>query len=401
MKKLLSVILSISMLFAVTTVVFAAEDEGTEKIIVGINAEYPPFEYYDENGELTGFDIELMSYIGERIGFEIEYVDMSFGELIPAVTSGKVDCAMSAITYTEERAQYVDYSELYLSAKVTYFEEGVQEEGIEEYGIVFPVNFSEKAMLANAAGVNFVYSLVNEAVAALKKDGTVEKLAEKYNLNKAADSESLDFEYTIPDVNESVILDIPSDWAKSDVEKASALAITEKKPYAYRKSITREEFCELIYNYCENVIGQLATVDRENKFTDTNNTHIFTLNAMGIINGKSETEFAPQDYLTREEAAVILNRMTNATIPVPVTEMYFYFDDEEAISNWASASVQVMCNMGVMNGVGDNKFAPQDTYTTEQAIATIVRVYAAQAAHTGIIGGSDVPTEISVSKTIE
>ena len=76
--------------------------------------------------------------------------------------------------------------------------------------------------------------------------------------------------------------------------------------------------------------------------------------------------------------------------------MYFNFDDEAIISDWASNSIQVMCNMGVMNGVGDNKFAPQDTYTTEQAIATIVRVYAAQSANTGIIGGADGPTSIIV-----
>lgn len=117
---------------------------------------------------------------------------------------------------------------------------------------------------------------------------------------------------------------------------------------------------------------------------------------MGIINGKSDTEFAPDDLLTREEAAVILNRMVNKTIPVPVTEMYFVFDDEAGISDWASDSIQIMCNMNVMNGVGKNTFAPKDTYTTEQAIATIVRVYAAQSANTGIIGGADAPTEIYV-----
>ena len=120
-----------------------------------------------------------------------------------------------------------------------------------------------------------------------------------------------------------------------------------------------------------------------------------------IINGKTETEFAPNDLLTREEAAVILNRMVNKTIPVPVTEMYFNFDDESSISGWASDSIQVMCNMGVMNGVGNNKFAPKETYTTEQAIATIVRVYAAQSSNSAIIGGADAPTEIVVTDTID
>lgn len=193
-----------------------------------------------------------------------------------------------------------------------------------------------------------------------------------------------------------------SDWASDDIEKAKSLNIINTGGnYNFPAPITREEFCELIYNYCYNVIKEVDTVTGENKFTDTTNSNIIRLNAMGIINGKSETEFAPNDLLTREEAAAILHRMVNKTISVPVTEMYFNFDDINEISEWASDSIQVMCNMGVMNGVGENKFAPKDTYTTEQAIATVVRVYEAQSANTGIIGGADGPTDIMVSSDAE
>ncbi len=60
---------------------------------------------------------------------------------------------------------------------------------------------------------------------------------------------------------------------------------------------------------------------------------------------------------------------------MPVTEMYFEYDDISKVSKWASNSVQVISNLGVMEGVGDNKFVPKDTYTAEQAIATIMRLY--------------------------
>lgn len=422
MKKLLSIILSITMLFTMSTAVFADGIDGPmqpAKIKVGINAQFPPFEYYNENGELYGFDIDLMNYIGERIGFEIEYVDMSFDKLIPAVASGEVACAISAISITEERNNVIDYTIPYLSAKVTHIDDEASDIGIEQYGIVFPNYSVEKGRIAEAAGEpeTSLYYLVNSTLSDLIEDKTIEKLGEKYELNKAADTEDFDYEYTViavPDdfdksnIDKSELssdgtpLAPPNDWALSDVEKAEALNITEKgKIYRYGMSITREEFCELIYNYCYNVVKEVDTVTGENKFTDTTNSKIIRLNAMGIINGKSETEFAPNDLLTREEAAVILNRMVNKTIPVPVTEMYFNFDDEASISDWASDSIQVMCNMGVMNGVGENKFAPQDTYTTEQAIVTIVRVYAAQSANTGIIGGADTPTEIYIGEDIE
>lgn len=60
---------------------------------------------------------------------------------------------------------------------------------------------------------------------------------------------------------------------------------------------------------------------------------------------------------------------------MPVHEVYFEYDDISEVSEWASDSVQIISNLGIMEGVGDNKFAPQDTYTTEQAIATIMRLY--------------------------
>ena len=422
MKKILSIILSIIMLFSMGTVAFADGVNGPmqkAKIKVGISADFPPFEYYNENEELYGFDVDLMNYIGERIGFDIEFVNVSFDQLFSAVMDGEVACAISGIAITEERKNVIDYTIPYLSAKVTYSDGETSDTSIEQYAIVFPNNSVEKSKVLEAAGEIAIYNLVNDALTTLIEDKTVEKLGEKYNLNKAADTDDFDYEYTVMSVptdlpndendtsdgtamSDGTPLAPPNDWAVSDVKKAEALNITEKgKLYRYGMSITREEFCELIYNYCYNVIKEIDTVTGENKFTDTTNSKIIRLNAMGIINGKSETEFSPNDLLTREEAAVILNRMVNKTVPVPVTEMYFAFDDEASISAWASDSIQIMCNMGVMNGVGDNKFAPKETYTTEQAIATIVRVYAAQSANSGIIGGADAPTEIVVTDTTE
>ena len=60
---------------------------------------------------------------------------------------------------------------------------------------------------------------------------------------------------------------------------------------------------------------------------------------------------------------------------MPVTEMYFEYDDISKVSKWTSNSVQVISNLGIMKGVEENKYAPKDTYTVEQAIATIMRLY--------------------------
>ena len=122
MKKLLSIILSFTMLLSMGTVAFAEETttSGAREvkgiIKVGTSADFPPFEYM-ENDKMLGFDIDLMNYIAARIGYGVEFVNMSFDKLIPAVVNGEVDCAISAISVTEERDSVIDYSREYLKTQ--------------------------------------------------------------------------------------------------------------------------------------------------------------------------------------------------------------------------------------------------------------------------------------------
>ena len=437
MKKILSIILSITMLLSMGTVAFAEETTTSgarevEGIIkVGTCADFAPFEYM-ENDKMLGFDIDLMNYIAARIGYGVEFVNMSFDKLIPAVISGEVDCAISAITATDERESVVDFTRPYLAANVTYKDEDSATEELEMYSIVFKDGVANTKYLSRTpTKYERLFMLVNGTIEELISDGTIEKLIAKYDLNKSDDGDAgVSYEYivlksTVTDTKndlelpkkeawEEVTTSLapPSDWAAKDVDFARAFGILEEgKEYNFLKPITREEFCELIYNYCANVLEMLSTADGD-RFADTDNPKIEILCAMGIINGKSTHEFAPDDALTREEAAVILQRMVNATVPVTVTEMWFEFDDIDYISDWAMDAVQTMCNMNVMNGVGGNEFAPKEVYTTEQAIVTITRVYSAQTAQyredignedpfENIIGGADAPTEIVVTDTIE
>ncbi len=430
MKKILSIILSITMLLSMGTVAFADGVDGPmqkAKLTVGINAEFAPFEYY-EGEELKGFDIDLMNYIGERIGFDIEFVNMSFDKLIPAVVNGEVNCAISAITVTEERESVIDYTRTYLLGQTKIDGEPLY----ESYAIVFPDNYVQKAKLAAAAGQEFVFTLVNNAIYDLTSDSTVDKLIEKYGLNETSDETGYsnftankdDKNYAgvgplvhggrvVPTdeelKNAATTSSVPSEWAAKDIDYALAVGITENgKDYLYKENITREEFCELIYNLIVLTSDEITTPITDS-FTDTKNDKILMLNGLGIINGKSATEFAPNDYLTREEAATIIIRMVNKVFPMEATEMWFEYDDISEISKWASDSVQTISNLGFMNGVGNNRFAPKDTYTTEQAIATLVRVYRGaetagvieQISDVGIIGGADKPAEIVVTDTIK
>lgn len=82
-------------------------------IVVGTAANYPPFEYYDQNFEIDGLDIAIIQEIGRRLGLDIELRDMAFDGLANALQVNQIDLAISAISVTSERAQFVDFSNVY------------------------------------------------------------------------------------------------------------------------------------------------------------------------------------------------------------------------------------------------------------------------------------------------
>lgn len=87
-----------------------------EKIVVGTNAEYPPFESVDDAGNIVGFDIDLMNAIAKNAGFEVEFVNTRWDGIFVALASGEFDAVISAATITEERKQTVDFSAPYFNA---------------------------------------------------------------------------------------------------------------------------------------------------------------------------------------------------------------------------------------------------------------------------------------------
>ena len=88
-----------------------------EKLTMGSSCDFPPYEYYhDETGEIVGIDVEIAQAVCDKLGYELEIVDMQFDSIIAAVVSGKVDFGMSGFTVTEERKQSVDFSSTYTTA---------------------------------------------------------------------------------------------------------------------------------------------------------------------------------------------------------------------------------------------------------------------------------------------
>jgi polar amino acid transport system substrate-binding protein len=82
---------------------------------VGSDIDFAPFEFV-EDGEYKGFDIDLMTEIGERLGVEVEFINTSFETIFTQLASDEFDAIISGITITEERQQSIDFSDPYFAA---------------------------------------------------------------------------------------------------------------------------------------------------------------------------------------------------------------------------------------------------------------------------------------------
>lgn len=84
------------------------------KLVVG-TAITRPFEYYDDNGELVGFDVDLMTLLANRLNVTIEWREMAFADLLIELDAGHVDMVIAAMYIRPDREELVDMSQPYLA----------------------------------------------------------------------------------------------------------------------------------------------------------------------------------------------------------------------------------------------------------------------------------------------
>ena len=159
-----------------------------------------------------------------------------------------------------------------------------------------------------------------------------------------------------------------SEYAKPYIEK-----LTESIQFDYddyTKPIKRDEFARLIYFSVKQMSDTMNTKvilnDVKPLFTDTDDVCIGALSNVGIITGRNDECFSPNDFLTREEAAAVigrafglfgfkrLNKITN-------------FADKSNISPWAVSAVDSLCPYKIIIGTDNGNFLPKSTITGEQA----------------------------------
>lgn len=99
-----------------------APETSAETIVMGTNAEFPPFEFVADEGEgvvegFDGIDVAIAKKIADKLGKTLKVENMQFEGLIASVNAGKVDFAAAGMTATDERRESVDFSDTYFVAK--------------------------------------------------------------------------------------------------------------------------------------------------------------------------------------------------------------------------------------------------------------------------------------------
>jgi len=90
----------------------------------GTAAVSEPMSYVDANQKVVGFDIEFATYVAQKLGKQLEIIDMEFGAMLPALIAGKVDMIGAGLSITEERAKKVLFSESYYPSGIAALVKG-------------------------------------------------------------------------------------------------------------------------------------------------------------------------------------------------------------------------------------------------------------------------------------
>ena len=146
----------------------------------------------------------------------------------------------------------------------------------------------------------------------------------------------------------------------------------EEKVFAPSDNVTREEFAKmaaLAFDIkSESVSVGFSDVAEDAWYAE----YVNALASLGIINGRGDGTFGTGDYITREEIAVMIDRVLTLK-GASLSEKELNSADKDSVSAYAKAAVGKMCATGIINGFDDGTIRPQENAQRAQTAQLIYK----------------------------
>ena len=110
MKKLATGLIAAA---AIAVLATGAQAQDKQKVKIGTEGAYPPFNSIDTNGELVGFDVDIAKALCDAANFECEFVVQDWDGIIPGLIAKKYDAIIASMSMTEQRKEVVDFTDKY------------------------------------------------------------------------------------------------------------------------------------------------------------------------------------------------------------------------------------------------------------------------------------------------
>lgn len=115
-KKILAASLSALMLFASA----CSEKDTEDKLVLGLDASFPPMGFRDENDEIVGFDIDVAEEVCERMGVELVLQPINWNTKEQDLNAGTIDCIWNGLSVSDERKKVMLMSEPYMNNEMVF-----------------------------------------------------------------------------------------------------------------------------------------------------------------------------------------------------------------------------------------------------------------------------------------